>query len=114
METVEFFVDLSDDAPVKRGERGYRYSYEYLGPIARDLPYGAILCYSRKGICPDGRNVLHVDGAVQWATEAELHSPAGSSRTSLHASYREIIEKLGDRLTDKQKARLKEFYEIEE
>jgi prepilin-type processing-associated H-X9-DG protein len=27
-----------------------------------------IICYSRKGIWPDGRNVLYADGAVEFAS----------------------------------------------
>ena len=76
-------------------------------------PPQTIVVYTRKGLYPDGRNVLCVDGAVLWVTEAALHAPAGGDlRTSLRASYDAVIAAAGGTLTEAQKAKLKEFYEI--
>ena len=59
---TDAFVDPSDPNPVTMGERGLRYSYEYPGPLPKDVPSSFIILCSRKGLSPGGRNVLYADG----------------------------------------------------
>ena len=69
---------------------------------------------TRKGVHPEGRNVLSVDMAAQWVSEEELHGPHGQARTSLRASYEAVVQAFGDRLTEERKAQLRRFYEVED
>jgi hypothetical protein len=114
LKSPEVFVDPADKAPVQRGAAGFRYSYEYVGAVPAAVPGDVIIVYSRRGIYPDGRNVLCADAAVLWASEAELHNPNGDPRTSLRASYEAVVTAFGDRLTEERRAALKKFYEVED
>ena len=94
------------------GEKGVLFSYEYQGHIPRNAPSNLIVCYSRKGIYPEGRNVLFRDGVVTWVTEATLHGPGGPRGLSLPQCYQTVLDLSGGRLTEEQQARLKKFYEV--
>ncbi|MCK4376317.1 MAG: hypothetical protein KAX19_13355, partial [Candidatus Brocadiae bacterium] len=114
VDAEEIFVDPVDTAPVQRGDLGLRYSYEYVGRIPSEVPASTIICYSRKGVHPGGRNVLYVDMAVMWVSEEDLHDPLGGARTSLRQSYDAVVAALGDQLPPERDAELREFYEIED
>ena len=73
-----------------------------------------IICYSRKGIYPDGRLVLRADGSVSDVSEQDLHDAKGPARTSLAASYGLVTDAFKGSVSDQQKAALKKLYEIEE
>ncbi|MFW6188901.1 MAG: hypothetical protein ACOC7T_00575 [Planctomycetota bacterium] len=113
LDTAEVFIDPTDQNPRVRGGRGLRYSYRYPGALPADVPPNMIVCYSRKGIYPEGRNVLYVDQRVEFVDESELTSPGGAQGMSLPECYRWLIEHHGEVLSDEQKARFKEFYEVE-
>jgi hypothetical protein len=51
---------------------------------------------------------------VQHVSEEELHDPDGPPETSLPASYEAVIQAYGEDLTDRARAALQEFYEIEQ
>ena len=107
------FVDPADAAP-EPGPGGLRCSYSYVGPLPEQIGPDVIMACTRKGVHPEGRNVLSVDMAVQWVSEEELQDPHGHARTSLRASYDAVIQAFGDRLTQERKAQLRRFYEIED
>jgi len=107
-------IDPSDPNPQPIAGGRYRTSYEYPGGLPRNVPPGVISVYSRKGIHPDGRNLLSIDGAVLWATEWQLNQPGGDMRTSLRASYEAVVAAYGDALTPEIDARLRKFYEIQD
>jgi hypothetical protein len=102
------------EPPITRGKKALEESYAYVGPIPSNAPPEIIIVYSRKGIYPGERNTSCVDSAIRFATEAELHDPKGQPRTSLAASYRLLMDRIGGELTQEDVARLRQFYEIEE
>jgi hypothetical protein len=109
----EMLLDPSDAKPVPVGGNGPPCSYEYIGQIPRGAPPDTIIAYTRKGIYPDGRNVLYEDVAVMWVPEADLHDPQGDPRKSLRASYQALMDSCGPDMAEEQKARLKVFFEVE-
>ncbi|KPK66309.1 MAG: hypothetical protein AMK73_00375 [Planctomycetes bacterium SM23_32] len=113
LDAEEMFVDPADKAPVQRGDLGLRYSYEYVGSIPGDVSPGTIICYTRRGVHPEGRSVLCRDLAVLWVTEWQLQADAGDVRTSLRASYDAVVEAFGDELTPERDAELRKFYQVE-
>ncbi len=108
------FIDQNDTELVERRGEGeeFRSSYVYVGPYPKKIDPATIVVYTRPGIYEDGRNVLYVDGGVGWLTEQQLRDPDGSPRTSLAASYRAMVEALGEALTEERDAELREFYEV--
>jgi hypothetical protein len=109
VEDAATFLDPSDGHPPPGDPPS---SYVYVGPITRFAPSNVIICYSRRGISREGRNVLHVDNSVRWVREADLHDPDGDPRTSLVASYAALVRAYREHLTPEEDARLRRFYEI--
>jgi hypothetical protein len=104
-------VDPADEAPP--GDPPC--SYVFIGPVPDGFPPAAIVCYVRKGVRAEGRNVLCRDTAVTWADEGVLRErDPNFARVSLAASYAAVVEALGNNLTPEVDKRLREFYEIEE
>jgi hypothetical protein len=107
------FVDPSDKAPQVRGAKGHPYSYEYPGALPDDMPPTFIVACSRKGVYPDGRILLYVDGSVQFLSEEQLHQDDGGRGNSLKQQYDWLMEHHGADFTDAQKAAFAKFYEVE-
>jgi hypothetical protein len=114
LDSADWLLDPSDTQPVPVGQRGVKCSYEYVGPTPKSTPRDTMVAYSRKGIYPERRNVLYADGEIRWVSEAELHDPNGSARTSLAVSYKGLVAAWGGEPTAEQSARLKKFYEVKE
>ncbi|MFO8007560.1 MAG: hypothetical protein R6V05_07500 [Candidatus Brocadiia bacterium] len=114
LEGPETLIDVADDQPQPIGDSGLVSSYRYAASLPVNPPPGAIVCYTRKGVHPDGRTVLRPDASVQHVSEEELHDPDGPPETSLQASYEAVIQAYGEDLTDQARAALQEFYEIEQ
>jgi hypothetical protein len=112
VEGDEFFISPVDGRLAARDRWRLLHRYEYLGPLGPGLLAPTIICYTRKGIYPDGRNILRADGAVEWVYETGFHNPEGTGW--FDQSYRYLIRARGEKLTEEQKARAREFYEIEE
>ena len=107
------FVDPADKNPQVRGKKGYRYSYEYPGPLPMGLEPSFILLASRKGVYPNGRNVVYADLSVQFVSEEDLHTDGGGRGYSLKQQYDWLMEDHGSEFTDEQKAAFRKFYEVE-
>ncbi len=106
------FIDPADGDPQVRGTKGYKYSYDFVGPLPADMPSSFIVAYSRQGVQPGGRNVLYVDGAVQFLSEEALHTDGGGRGYSLQQQYQWLMESHGSEYTDEQKAAFRKFYEV--
>ena len=89
-------------------------TFGYVGWLPVDTPAEVIIVCSRRMVYPYHRFVLTADGKVTWLSEEKLHNPDGDARTSLPASYRLLMERLGDRFSEEDKARLRRFYEIQD
>jgi hypothetical protein len=113
LDDPKLFVDPADKDPQVRGKKGYRYSYEYAGPLPKDVPPNFIVLYSRKGVDTGGRNALYVDGAVEFLPEAALHQEGGGQGLSLKQQYDWLMDKHGSEFTDEQKTAFRKFYEVE-
>jgi len=111
IENADGFVSPNDNAPPMRD--GIRTSYVFVGEIPPRTDPATIICYTRRGIAPEGRNVLCRDMAVIFVRERNLANPRGPRRTSLRASYDAVVKAYGDNLTEERKKQLKEFYEVE-
>jgi len=109
----DVLVDPNDTTPQPIGGSGLKSSYEYVGTIPANVPPDTIIAYSRKGIWPSGRNVLYADMAVEFVGEAALRGE-GRARKTLRASYEGVVQAFGQALTDQDRARLREFYEVVE
>ena len=108
-------VDPADKTPVL-GRNGCRLSYEYPGALpssVTDTPPDFIIVYSRKGVHPDARIVLHVDGVVSSFSEGELHKDGGGRGHSLKHQYDWLMEHHGTDFTDAQRAAFRKFYEVD-
>jgi hypothetical protein len=103
-----------DPAPEPIGDGRYRSSYRYVGSLPREVPPDTILAYSRRGVHPQGRNILYADMSVMWVSEWGLNQPGGPPRNSLRASYDGVVAAYGDALTPEIDARLRKFYEIQD
>ncbi len=114
IEDREVFIDPGDDSPRTVGSSGLMTSYEYVGSIPKNVPSDVIIAYSRKGIWPEGRNVLYVDMAVQFLTEEELHGGQPGARKTLEQCYQAVVDAYGDDITPEIRARLQKFYEVSE
>jgi hypothetical protein len=112
VEGDEFFISPVDGRLAARDRWQLLHRYEYLGSLGPGLLRPTIICYTRKGIYPDGRNILRADGAVGWVYETGFHNPEGTGW--FDESYRYLMRARGEKLTEEQKARAREFYEIEE
>jgi hypothetical protein len=108
----EALLDPADAEARRLGPKAAPSSYQYVGPIARGVPAEVIICYSRKGLYPDGRNVLCADCVVAWVDEEELRATALDTRRSLRSSYGAVIQAFGNELTEERRAQLKAFYEV--
>jgi hypothetical protein len=108
----EILLDPSDNSPQPIEGTDLLCSYVYVGALPGDVPPQTILCYTRKGIYPEGRNVLYADCAVRFVRETDLQEPDGPPGDSLAASYGALIDALGDKITEERRAELKKFYEI--
>jgi len=83
------FVSPQDRNPLPT-QGGVPCSYEYVGCVRLDyLHPGTIVCYTRKGIFPDGRNVLYVDNVAEWVPGDRLHNP----RDDLQANYESAVRR---------------------
>jgi hypothetical protein len=111
--TPDVLVAPADESPPLIPGTDVRCSYQYVGPAMRVAPPQAIVCFTRPGVYPDGRNVLCADMTVMWATEGMLAADQGQ-RTSLRASYEAFVFETGGELTVKEQITLREFYGIEE
>jgi hypothetical protein len=107
-------VDPADAPPYAQGPAGIAPSCVYVGALPPVVPDDVIICYSRKGVYPDGRNVLRNDLAVDWVGEDQLQDPAGEAWSSLRASYEAVVKAFGNTLTEQRKAELKKFYEVQD
>ena len=107
-------LDPADAPPYGSGLAGTASSYAYVGALPRGVPDSVIISYSRKGVYPDGRNVLGHDLLVAWTGEAELQDPAGEARLSLRASYEAMVKAFGSTLTEERRAELRKFYEVQD
>jgi hypothetical protein len=114
IEDASALVDPADTDPQAIGDTGVVSSYEFVGPLPKSVDASTIVCYTRKGVRPEGRYVLSADMALALVSEDELHNADGLARTSLRASYNGVIAAYGGALTEERKAELKKFYEIEE
>lgn len=92
--------------------RDIKYSFVFVGELPKEVPPELIVAYTRKGVYSDGRHVLYPDARVAWVSEDSLHTPGGATGMSLNESYHHVIDLLGNKLTEKDNARLKSFYEI--
>ncbi len=63
--------DPAPDSPV---------DYEYVRGLSSSSPGSRLLVYERKGLNPDGRYVLFVDGTVQFLSEADFQTLLGEQR----------------------------------
>lgn len=114
IEDAGTLVDPADNEPQAIGDTGVVTSYDYVGLLPEDVDTSVIVCYTRKGVRPEGRYVLSMDMMVELVTEDDLHDAEGPVRMSLRASYDAVVKAYGDKLTDGRKAELRRFYEIEE
>ena len=112
LEDEDVLVDPADWEPVLDDETGTLYSYQYVGPVPSEVPENFIVCYSRKGVYEDGRNVLYADGAADWVEEADLHAAGGARGMSLEECYRWAAGHWDGELSEKDDARLKKFFEV--
>jgi hypothetical protein len=108
-----FVIDL-DHSPVRRGELGLEYSYEYAGALPSDIPPDTIICYTKRGVFTSMRFVITADGTSLQADEAELSRDGGSRSRSLDASYTAAVKAFGEELTAERDAELRKFYEVED
>jgi hypothetical protein len=68
----EFIAPGDENPPLVDG---MRCSYVYVGtPFPKNAPAGAIICYTRRGVYKDGRNVAFADGAVQFIKNGRFQS----------------------------------------
>jgi hypothetical protein len=104
-------IDPNDPDPQPLAGGKYKTSFEFVGALPPQVPPDTIIAYSRKGVYPQGRNVLYVDNAVMYVSEWQLQQP-GEPRTSLQASYDGVVAAYGNDLTPEIDARLRKFYEI--
>ncbi|MHC4787755.1 MAG: hypothetical protein ACYS8K_00910, partial [Planctomycetota bacterium] len=95
--------DPADEQPVQRGEKGYPYSYEYVGAIPVNTPAQTIICYTR-----------NADMGVEFVSEAALRGEEEGGRSTLRESYEAVVAAYGEELTEKRRAELKAFYEVAE
>ena len=108
---AKVLVDPNDQNPRPIGSAGLKTSYEYVGSVPAKASPEVIIAYTRKGVWPEGRNVLFVDGAVAFMTEAQLQGRA-PARSTLQQSYDAVVAAYGSGLTPADKARLQKFYEV--
>ncbi len=108
----EVLVDPQDEHPEPIGSSGLKTSYVFVGSMPATASPDAIIAYTRKGVWPDGRNVLYLDGSVEFVTEAKLHGETPGARTTLQQSYDAVVAAYGSKLTPQDKARLQKFYEV--
>lgn len=109
----EALMAPEDSSPPVLADGTTRCSYEYVGPLPPNVPAGVIIACTRKGVYPDGGNVLTFDGAVQWVDERALTGPGTNPRTNLGASYQAVMEAVGEEMTPEMAARAREFYGVE-
>lgn len=63
---------------------GIQMDYEYVGSLASTYPDDTVLAYDKKGNHGgDGRNVMYLDGHVEWLSEAEFQKELKRSRAAV-------------------------------
>jgi hypothetical protein len=113
--TPSVLVDPTDPAPPLIPGTQTPCSYRYVGPAMQYAPPNVIVCYTRPGLDPEGRYVLHRDATVMRATDSQLTGDWNpDSRTSLRESYEAFLFQATGELTVRQQTELREFYGIEE
>jgi hypothetical protein len=112
LEDPSALLDPADDDPQPIPGSGFRSSYEYVGvELPSDLLASCIIAYSRRGVHPDGRAVLYVDGEVDFVTEEELQRPGGLRGMSMPEQCAWIEDRYGVEVTAEERTRLRKFYD---
>ncbi len=85
-------VSPGDSNPPSIGPQGFPCSYEYPGPLPVRVHRGIAVAYTRRGVFPDGRNVLFADGSVRFVRESHF-SRGWTGRVSLQDAYNWLMER---------------------
>jgi hypothetical protein len=110
----EFFISPVSDRLTANCRWGDLHRYRYVGLLPSHPHPDVIVCCTEPGFYSDGRHVLRVYGTIEWVSEDDLHDPDPDSYDSLRRSHGWLVEDRGDQLTDEDRQRLREFYEIGE
>jgi len=107
----EAFRDPCDREPVQRGQRGYSYSFDYVGPLPDGVWERVIICYSRAGLYEDEQVVLRLDGSLSWIMDMDAEA-GGPQSPWLEKSYEAVARRLGDDVTEERRRQIKAFYGV--